>query len=112
MDWDQRCIRFCAGLVVTALALRLCAGGALLPLGRALTDSKTASFLLYLHTGRIVRAAPAEDTAPTATDPRTATPVTFSPGDAAAISVDNATSLAPDLGALLAQPLDLELKGD
>ena len=113
MDWDQRCIRFCAGLVLSATALRLCAGGALIPLGQALTAPETASFLLYLHTGRIVRAAPVEEwTLPAPSEPEQQTPLVFSPEDAAALSVDNGTSLRPDMGALLAEPLELELRGD
>ena len=113
MDWDQRCIRFCGGLVLTATALRLCAGGALIPLGQALTTPEAASFLLYLHTGRIVRAAPAEEwTFPAPSEPEPQTPLTFSREDAAALSVDNGTSLRPDVGALLAEPLELELRGD
>ena len=113
MDWDQRCIRFCAGLVAAAVALRLCAGGALIPLGQALTSPEAASFLLYLHTGRIVRAAPAEEwTFPAPSEPEPQTPLTFSREDAAALSVDNGTSLRPDVAALLAAPLELELRGD
>ena len=113
MDWDQRCIRFCAGLVAAAVALRLCAGGALIPLGQALTSPEAASFLLYLHTGRIVRAAPAEEwTLPAPSEPEPQTPLAFSPEDAAALSIDNGTSLRPDVGALLAAPLELELRGD
>ena len=113
MDWDQRCIRFCAGLVLSATALRLCAGGALIPLGQALTAPETASFLLYLHTGRVVRAAPVEEwSSPVPSEPEPKTPLTFSPEDAAALSVDNGTSLQPDMGALLAEPLELELRGD
>ena len=113
MDWDQRCIRFCVGLVLSAMALRLCAGGALIPLGQAVTNPETASFLLYLQTGRVVRAVPelayrAPD--PPATEPEP--PVTFSPGDAAAISIDNGTALRPDMGALLAMDLDLDLRED
>lgn len=115
MDWDQRCIRFCAGLVLSAMALRLCAGGALIPLGQAVTNPETASFLLYLQTGRVVRAVPelayrAPD--PPATEPDPGTQVTFSPGDAAAISIDNGTALRPDMGALLAMDLELDLRGD
>ena len=113
MDWDQRCIRFCAGLVLAAMALRLCAGGALIPLGQALTDPETASFLLYLHTGRVVRAAPVqENQVPPATEIPERTPLSFSSRDAEAISVDNGTSLHPDMGALLTMELGLELRGD
>ena len=115
MDWDQRCIRFCAGLVFSAMALRLCAGGALIPLGQAVTNPEAASFLLYLHTGRVVRAAPEltyRTPDPPATEPDPGTPLTFSPEDAAAISIDNATALHPDTGALVGMDLDLDLRGD
>lgn len=113
MDWDQRCIRFCAGLVLAAMALRLWAGGAVISLGQALTDPDTASFLLYLHTGRVVRSAPAEEIpAPPVTEAADLPPPTFSQEDAAAISIDNDTALHPDLGALLTMELGLELRGD
>lgn len=109
MDWDQRCIRFCAGLVLAAMALRLCADGALL----ALTEPEAASFLLYLHTGRVVRAAPVEELrTPPATEAGDQPPLTFAEEDAAAISVDNDTALHPDLGALLTMELGLSLRGD
>ena len=113
MDWDQRCIRFCAGLVFSAMALRLCAGGALIPLGQAVTNPEAASFLLYLHTGRVVRAAPEltyRTPDPPATEPEQ--PVSFSSEDAAAISIDNGTALRPDMGALVGMDLDLDLRGD
>ena len=109
MDWDQRCIRFCAGLVAAAMALRLCADGALM----ALTVPETASFLLYLHTGRIVRAAPVEEwtsPAPLTTEPEQ--PADFSPEDAAAIDLDNGTSRTPDLAGLLTEELELNLRGE
>ena len=113
MDWDQRCIRFCAGMVLAAMALRLCAGGALIPLGQALTDPDTASFLLYLHTGRVVRSAPVEEShAPPAAEAEQEQPPGFSGEEAAALCVDNDTSLRPDLGALLTMELGLPLRGD
>ena len=113
MDWDQRCIRFCAGLVLSAMALRLCAGGALIPLGQALSNPETASFLLYLHTGRVVRSAPVQEyRPPPATQPPEESPLTFSPEEADEISLDNGTSLQPDLGALLTMELELPLRGD
>ena len=36
MDWEQRCMRLCAGVLMLAVVLRLWAGGALVPIGRAL----------------------------------------------------------------------------
>ena len=113
MDWDQRCIRFCAGMVLSAMALRLCAGGALIPLGQALTNPETASFLLYLHTGRVIRSVPVQEyRPPPATQPPEQPPLTFSPEDAEEISIDNGTSLHPDIGALLTMELGLPLRGD
>jgi stage II sporulation protein P len=113
MDWDQRCIRFCAGLVLSAMALRLCAGGALIPLGQALSNPQTASFLLYLHTGRVVRSAPVQEyRPPPATQPPEESPLTFSPEAADGICVDNGTALHPDMGALLTMELELPLRGD
>ena len=113
MDWDQRCIRFCAGLVAAAMALRLCAGGALIPLEQVLTDPGAASFLLYLHTGRIVRAAPAaEGTSPQPPATEQQPGAVFFPEDAAALTIDNGTSLHPDMASLLTAPLELALRGD
>ena len=38
MDYGQRCIRLCAGVLIAAVVLRLCSGGALAPLGQALSE--------------------------------------------------------------------------
>ena len=61
MDWERRCMRLCAGVLMLAVVLRLWAGGALVPIGRALQSDEAASFLLYLQTGRVVRLAPQPD---------------------------------------------------
>lgn len=113
MDWDQRCIRFCAAMICAAIALRLWAGGALEHVGRVLADPGAASFLIYLNTGRIVRAAPEDpriDPAPPATEPMPS--LSFSGADAAGIGLDNGTSLRPDLEKLLTEDLALQLRGD
>ena len=113
MDWDQRCIRFCAAMICAAIALRLWAGGALEHVGRVLADPGAASFLIYLNTGRIVRSAPEDpwiDPAPPATEPPQ--PLSFSGADAAGIGLDNGTSLRPDLEKLLTEDLALQLRGD
>jgi stage II sporulation protein P len=100
-------------MVLSAMALRLCAGGALIPLGQALTNPETASFLLYLHTGRVIRSVPVQEyRPPPATQPPEQPPLTFSPEDAEEISIDNGTSLHPDIGALLTMELGLPLRGD
>lgn len=113
MDWDQRCIRFCAAMICAAIALRLWAGGALEHVGRVLADPGAASFLIYLNTGRIVRSAPEDPwIAPTlpATEPMPS--LSFSGADAAGIGLDNGTSLRPDLEKLLTEDLALQLRGD
>ena len=48
MQWEQRNIRFCAGVLVFAAVLRLWAVGALAPVGQALRSPEAASFLIYL----------------------------------------------------------------
>ena len=58
MDWEQRCIRLCAAVLICAVVLRLWTGGALIPVGQALQSPRAASFLVYLQTGRVVRTAP------------------------------------------------------
>ncbi len=113
MDWDQRCIRFCAAMICAAIALRLWAGGAPEHVGRVLADPDVASFLVYLNTGRIVRAAPEDpwiDPAPPATEPPQ--PLSFSGEDAGRIGLDNGTSLRPDLEGLLTEDLALQLRGE
>ena len=55
MDWERRCIRLCGAMVASAILLRLWSGGVFAPVGRAMAHPRTVSFLLYLHTGRVVR---------------------------------------------------------
>jgi stage II sporulation protein P len=111
MDYEQRCIRLCAGVLIAAVVLRLCSGGALAPLGQALSEPETASFLMYLQTGRIVRLSPAPTAVPeTAVPEKNALPC-FSAEDAALLDVEDPYGLSPDVQALLTQPLELELTG-
>ena len=117
MDWEQRCIRFCAAVLLCAVALRLWSAGALIPVGQALQRSETASFLLYLHTGRVVRALPveAQELLPQLTEPQRAEVregVTFSAEDAALVGIDYNCAQQPDLEALLTAPLELDLAGE
>ena len=111
MDWEQRCIRLCAAVLVCAVVLRLWSGGALVPVGRAMQSSQAASFLLYLHTGRVVRPAPPAEPAAMPTHPseEVFAPVTFAAEDAKLVGIDYNCDQSPDIPALLTAPLELEL---
>ena len=114
MDWEQRCIRLCAAVLVSAVVLRLWSAGALIPVGQALQREPATSFLIYLQTGRVIRRVPepeippAEAPAETVRQPEAPR---FSESDLSLIEVDNECGRNPDLKALLTQPLDLELTG-
>jgi len=113
MDWEQRNIRFCAGVLACATALRLISGGALVPVGQALRSSETASFLVYLQTGRVVRTLPEP---PAQAVPQTAAPVrqaltAFRGSDAALVGLDDNCGRSPDVEKWLQEPLELELNG-
>lgn len=117
MDWEQRCIRLCAAVLICAVVLRLASGGAFLPVGQALEHPQVASFLMYLHTGRVVRLSSETPTLPTPTLPEQAQPsqsqgVTFTADDADLISITYNCSQSPDVEQLLTQPLDWDLGGE
>lgn len=112
MDWEQRCIRLCAAVIAAAIAIRLCAGGALIPIGNALAADEAAAFLIYLHTGRVVRTIP--DQTETIPQPTESEPeiLTFTAGDAGLVSIDYECDLRPDVEALLTEALELDLHGE
>lgn len=116
MDWEQRCMRLCAGVLVFAVVLRLLAAGALLPVGQALGTPEAASFLLYLQTGRVVRMATAETVPEVHTlqapgeSPRSTR--IFSAEDLALVELSDEPELSPDLETLVTQPLELDLTGE
>lgn len=117
MDWEQRCIRFCAGVLACAVVLRLWSGGVLLPVGQALQSRETASFLLYLHTGRVVRELPQTpaqiQTLPAQPDRTHARePAVFTASDAKLVRIDYNCAQNPDVEALLTAPLELDLTGE
>ena len=119
MDWEQRCLRVCAAVLICAVGLRLTASGALAPVGRALRSPEAVSFFLYLQTGRAVRFSSTVPTLPEAlVTPETEVPeetagaVTFSEGDAGLVGVTYNCDYRPDLGALLTEPLDWDLTAD
>ena len=115
MEWEQRCIRFCAAVLVSAVLLRLWYGGAMAPVGQALQRSETASFLLYLHTGRVVRELPHQEQVqllPARQDEiQTGEPVTFRKADAKLVKIDYNCDQNPDVESLLTAPLELDMTG-
>ena len=114
MEWEQRCIRLCAAVLICAVVLRLWSAGALVPVGQALQSEQAASFLMYLQTGRVVRRMPEQEvhgTQPQAEPVRVPEPPRFTAEDLSLIEVDNECGQDPDLAALLTQSLDWDLTG-
>ncbi len=116
MDWEQRCIRFCGVVLLSALSLRLWAGGALVPVAHALGSEEAASFLVYLQTGRAAgrtaRQMPAATEAAPASAAVEAPRVTFAKADAAVISLSDTCGAKPNVAELLTEELELDLSGD
>ena len=111
MDWERRCMRLCAGVLMLAVVLRLWAGGALVPIGRALQSDEAASFLLYLQTGRVVRLAPEPDVPEMLQLPDPVAKIAgFSAEDLELVELSDEPGLGPDLGALLTAPMELTLQ--
>lgn len=112
MDWEQRCIRLCAAVLIGAVVLRLWSAGALLPVGRALQREPVTSFLMYLQTGRVVRQRPEPELQRPVQETelgRLQEPPRFAAEDVSAVGIDNKCGKKPDLASLLTQPVDLEL---
>ena len=116
MDNDRRCLRLCAAVLVCSVLLRLGASGAFAPAVEWITDPATASFLLYLQTGRVVRASapmplpPPDGTVPPASE-RPRTPASFSESELEQITMYYRCSRRPELAPLLTQKLDWDLSG-
>lgn len=118
MDWQQRCIRLCAAMLLCAVVMRLADPGLLSTLGQALTDPRVASFVTYLQTGRVVRLpAPTEASAETAAPPPPTQspvqpmPLTFSAEDLNRIGIHYTTQYRPDLEKLLLREIPFDLSG-
>ena len=114
MEWEQRSIKLCAGMLLFAVMLRFVAGGGLIPIGQALEDPDAASFLIYLQTGRIVRQMPQTTPPPATTAPETVPQerISFRAEDAALVTLDDTCGRRPDVAALLTEPLSLDLTGE
>ena len=112
MDWERRCIRLCGAMVASAILLRRWAGGVFAPVGRAMAHPRTVAFLLYLHTGRVVRPLPTPDPPVPALPVETeGTEPVFTAEDLALVTIDDEPGCNPDAAALLAAPTALKLTG-
>ena len=112
MNWDQRCIRLCAGMLLTAVMLRLWAGGALAAAGQAVDRTEAASFFLYLNTGRVVRAVTDLPPATIPTEPAPTKVLTFDAADTKLIGLDDNCKKRPDLADLLTRELGWDMAGE
>ena len=112
MDWEKWCLRLGAGAVLFALAVRLLCGGAAEAVVETLSQPQVASALLFLETGRILRAVPEEAvSAEQEGGDLPAVPV-FSPEDAKLVDINPVCGYDTDLTAWLAEPLSWSLKKD
>ena len=120
MDHYRQCLRIGAAAILCALALRLESRGILQPITDFLTEPKTASLLVYLETGRIVRFSPSSDAREVFSleshtpdfaqkeENLTLLPA-FVPQDGLDIPFRYNCSLRPDAAALITAPLDWDL---
>lgn len=122
MDHHRQSLRIGAGAILLALLLRL-GGGAAQKAADFLSDPTIASWLIYLETGRIVRFSPSpemeevfsmESNMPDfALNGQELTPLpAFAATEGAAIKIKSNCSLEPDVGALIAQPLNWDLTAE
>lgn len=112
---EQKVLRVSTLVIVGALVLRLLSAGGT---NIALTP-EAASWMIFFQTGRLVKpgniAFSPPPTDPSPTDPPPIQPTepeaipTFSPDDAAAITVSSSFSWSADLPALLTKPLSWDL---
>ena len=123
MDHRRQCLRIGAAAILCALLLRLDSSAIVKPITDFLTKPKTASWLIYLETGRIVRFSPSPATEPVfsmesntpdfaQSNPELTPLPNFDSQDAEAISIRYNCALRPDLESLIAEPLRWDLTGE
>ena len=122
MDHYRQSLRIGAAAILSALLLRLAVEGFFQPIGDFLTDPKTASFLIYLETGRNVRFSPSPEATEVfsleshtpdfaqKTDELILLPG-FTAEEGAQTAIRYNCSFRPDLGALITAPLSWDLTG-
>ena len=120
MDIHKRSLQIGLGVLLCALVFRL-GGGLADTLASFLSRPQVASTLLFLETGRVVRAvppemptAPPEETvpetvAPTVPEPE---PAVFTAEDVGKVKINNQAGKSMDVSALMQSPLSWDLKQD
>ena len=120
MDIHKRSLQIGLGVLLCALVFRL-GGSAADKLASFLSRPQVASTLLFLETGRIVRAVepeaptePPEETVPETVAPTEPVPepVVFTAADVSKVKVNNQAGKSMDVSALLQSPLSWNLKQD
>ncbi len=117
MDWEKRTLRTGAGILMLALTIKLLS---LSPLGtslQALDREDLVSAILFLQTGRIVKATQDQESEPTQqTLPAAATvisqpqlPLAFSQADLELLDINNLTGYSIDPERSLLTPLNWDL---
>lgn len=121
MDRHEKAARLGAAVVLGTLVLRLVTGGAFQELAAWLARPETQSFLLYLETGRVVRFSPSleenanfagESPGPGEMEQSLAAVPVFTAALAEELKLTYSCALRPDLGTLLEQPLEWDLRSD
>ena len=119
MDSYRRSLRIGAAFLLCAVVLELGSMGLPQKLTSLLQNPDIFSFLIYLETGRNVRFSPSseeksnfagESPPPAAEIPENPALPVFHPEDAQVVEVYNLSGLTPDMAALIAQPLQWQLR--
>lgn len=128
MDTDRRVLQVGAVVIACALVFRLLGGGVMETAVEALRSQKLAQVILFLETGRAVRAAPPADNTPPAETAAPSEPeqtlsvlseepeeppaaVLFTQADAQLVEVRNSSGYEIDTAGALLQPLSWDLTG-
>lgn len=119
MDQQHRALRVGLTAILCALVFRFFSGGMPARIASWLTQPNTAAFLTYLETGRDVRFSASSEVfspdfmeSPAPAIPEPTEPPIPSFSDPESVDVYYASTKDPDIGALLAQPLEWDLTGD
>ena len=124
MDLERRSLRFGIWMIALAAVLRLAGGGLGGQVRGFFSRPETASFLLYLHSGRVLRPMPEQtepsETQPAATKPSETLPThpvmpdlpSFRREEISLVEITWHSSYRPELEDLLCAPLSWNLTGD